>query len=153
MIHEISIVLIYATFVMLLVNYYTKRVDRLEDRIIDLENEIKTTLPTHTLIEKYKLYESDVFTGFGLSSLEEDFVRHGYIAEDYDDYISYFYPEIMSLSDHHLCLDIKLDRRASYDSKIDNVELLIRELPLYAFHYQSVWIYTLLDFLFDNHIT
>lgn len=40
MIHEISIVLIYATFVMILVNYYTKRVDRLEDRIIDLENEM-----------------------------------------------------------------------------------------------------------------
>ena len=40
MIHEISIVLIYATFVMLLVNYYTKRVDKLEDRIIDLEEEI-----------------------------------------------------------------------------------------------------------------
>lgn len=40
MIHEIAIVLIYATFVMLLVNYYTKRVDKLEDRIIDLENQV-----------------------------------------------------------------------------------------------------------------
>lgn len=41
MIHEISIVLIYATFVMLLVNYYTKRVDRLEDRIVDLERDLE----------------------------------------------------------------------------------------------------------------
>lgn len=40
MIHEISVVLIYATVVMLLVNYYAKRVDRLEDRIIDLENKM-----------------------------------------------------------------------------------------------------------------
>lgn len=40
MIHEISVVLIYATVVMLLVNHYEKRVDRLEDRIIDLENKM-----------------------------------------------------------------------------------------------------------------
>lgn len=51
MIHEISIVLIYATFVMLLVNYYTKRVDRLEDRIIDLENEMDSM--------KFSLYIAD----------------------------------------------------------------------------------------------
>lgn len=41
MIHEILIVLIYATFVMILVNYYTKRVDKLEDRIIDLERDLE----------------------------------------------------------------------------------------------------------------
>lgn len=42
MIHEISVVLIYATFVMILVNYYTKRVDKLEDRIVDLERDLET---------------------------------------------------------------------------------------------------------------
>lgn len=41
MIHEMAIVLIYATFVMLLVSYYTKRVDRLEDRIVDLERNLE----------------------------------------------------------------------------------------------------------------
>ncbi len=38
MIHELSIVLIYATFAVILINFYTKRVDKLEDRIIDLED-------------------------------------------------------------------------------------------------------------------
>jgi len=41
MIHEIAIVLIYATFVMILVNFYTKRVDKLEDRIFDLERDLE----------------------------------------------------------------------------------------------------------------
>lgn len=41
MIHEISVVLIYATFVTILMNYYTKRVDKLEDRIVDLERDLE----------------------------------------------------------------------------------------------------------------
>lgn len=42
MIHEISIVVIYATFVVLLMNSYTKRVDKLEDRIDDLESNLES---------------------------------------------------------------------------------------------------------------
>ena len=87
----------------------------------------------------FNLYEDESFKGISLSDMEEDFVRHGFIAEDYNDYIAYFYPDIMSFADHQLCLDMKLNRKPSYDSTIDNIELFLKELPETALRYESVW--------------
>lgn len=79
--------------------------------------------------------------------MEEDFVRHGFIAEDYNDYIAYFYPDIMSLADHQLCLDMKLNRKPAYDSPIDNIELFLEELPETALRYESAWNFYILDYI------
>lgn len=54
MIHEISIVLIYATFVMILISFYTKRVDRLEDRIVYLEKELDSIKSNLYIVDSEK---------------------------------------------------------------------------------------------------
>lgn len=113
----------------------------------NLEKQRIGTYTISELLEMFNLYEDESFKGIGLSDMEEDFVRHGFIAEDYNDYIAYFYPDIMSLADHQLCLDMKLNRKPAYDSTIDNIELFLKELPETALRYESVWNFHILDYI------
>lgn len=122
---------------------------RLENEVQDAKLE-KQRIGTYTiseLLEMFNLYEEECFKSIGLSDMEEDFVRHGFIAEDYNDYIAYFYPDIMSLADHQLCLDMKLNRKPAYDSTIDNIELFLKELPETTLRYESVWNFHILDYI------
>ena len=135
---------------------YHQRVEQIGRNRDRLENEVQNTklekqrIGTYTiseLLEMFNLYEDECFKSIGLSDMEEDFVRHGLIAEDYNDYIAYFYPDIMSLADHQLCLDMKLNRKPPYDSSIDNIELFLKELPETALRYESVWNFHILDYI------
>ena len=117
---------------------------------IELEKNNVRAYPISNLIEKYEIYEEDFFKGMNLSNLEEDFIRRGLVSEDYNDYISYFYQGIMSKKDHNLCMDIKLKRANDYAIPIDNVELVVKELPTVAFRYKSIWNYQILDYLATN---
>lgn len=128
--------------------------EKLESDLQSIESE-KARVHTFTvkdLLMKFNLYEDEYFRSLKLSPMEEDFIRNGLIAEDYNDYISYFYPGLMSLSDHKLCLDMRLDRNPSYDSQIDDCEVLLAELPDNAFQYKSVLNITLLDYLAQHNV-
>lgn len=128
--------------------------DQLLENLRSIEKE-KTRVHTFTIKEllmKFNLYEEEYFRSLELSPMEEDFIRSGLVAEDYNDYISYFYPGMMSLSDHQLCLDMRLDRNPLYDSPIDDCEILLTELPDSAFQYKSVLNIQLLDFLSQHHV-
>lgn len=135
---------------------YHQRVEQIGRDRGRLEKEIQNTkfekqrIGTYTiseLLEMFNFYEDKCFKSIGLSDMEEDFVRHGFIAEDYNDYIAYFYPDIMSLADHQLCLNMKLNRKPAYDSTIDNIELFLKELPETALRYESVWNFHILDYI------
>lgn len=110
------------------------------------------TLTIKEMLMRFNLYEDEYFRSLELSPMEEDFIRNGLIAEDYNDYISYFYPGMMSLSDHQLCLDMRLDRNPPFDSQIDDCEVLLAELPDTAFLYKSVLNIALLDFLAQHNV-
>lgn len=127
---------------------------KLEAELIEVEREKNriSSYKIHQLIERFNIYDEKFFKEIGLSPLEEDLIRRGYISEDYNDYISYFYPGIMSMADHLLCLDMKLNRKTEYDSPIDNVELFVQELPPPALHYISTWNYYLLDYLSEHNV-
>lgn len=118
---------------------------------IELKKAHVHTFTVKDLLMEFNLYEDEYFRSIELSPMEEDFIRNGLIAEDYNDYISYFYPGLMSLSDHQLCLDMRLDRNPAYDSQIDDCKALLAELPDNAFLYKSVLNITLLDFLAQHN--
>lgn len=124
----------------------------LESELLEVEREKDrvSSYKIHELIEKFNIYDEEFFKNIGLSPLEEDLIRRGYISEDYNDYITYFYPGIMSMADHLLCLDMKLDRKTEFDAPIDNVELFLQELPPSALHYASSWNYCILDYLSEH---
>lgn len=125
-------------------------IEELQD--IKHEKERLSAYKIHELIEKFEIYKEDFFKKFELSALEEDFIRRGFISEDYNDYITYFYSGIMSLADHQLCLDIKLNRKNDYETSIDNVEQLLKELPTSSLRYESIWNYHILDFLSEHKV-
>lgn len=125
---------------------------KLEKDVQDILLE-KQRIGTYTiseLLEKFDLYNDECFKSMNLSDMEEDFVRHGLVAEDYNDYITYFYPDIMSLADHQLCLDMKLNRKPAYDSTIDNIGLFLKELPVTALRYESAWNFHILDYILKH---
>lgn len=126
-----------------------KKIEKELDEI-ELEKNIVRAYTISNLIEKYEIYEEDFFKEMNLPDLEEDFIRRGLVSEDYNDYISYFYQGIMSKKDHNLCMDIKLKRANDYGIPIDNVELVLKELPTVAFRYKSIWNYQILDYLAIN---
>lgn len=64
-----------------------------EHRHIQLEKIKAKSLRLKDLIKKYKLGESDEFKRIGLTPMMNVFIRRGYLAEDYYDYIFYFMKE------------------------------------------------------------
>lgn len=140
---------------------YSYRLEQLQKGRDEIVNEIeavkleKTRVHSFTameMINMFKIYDEAIYTDLHLSALEDDFIRMGLIDESYNYYISYFYPGIMTQSDHDLCLDMRLNRSTSFDDRIDNVETLLRELPKSAMRYESVYNVALLDFLVQNNI-
>ena len=58
----------------------------------------------------------------------------GYIDEDYYDYISYFYPGMVSLADRDLLLSMKREIKQAYTYHIDKIENFVKELKDYMFN-------------------
>ena len=101
--------------------------------------------PVWSLIMKFSLYHEECYKQLELSEMADRFIRIGLIAEDYYDYISYFYPGMVTANDHNLILDMKLDRKPDYRTQIDNVETFLEELPDDVFLTQSIYNINLLD--------
>lgn len=119
---------------------------------IELEKKRVSSMTVEELLLKFKIYREPLFTNIGLSEMEEDFIRNGLIAEDYFDYISYFYPGMTTLADHQLCRDMRLDRKPSYDAHIDNIDTFMLELPKSTFQYESVLNIRLVDYLAEHFL-
>ena len=135
---------------------YQERIDAInigEDEInreivdINLEKLRVRSYPVWSLIMKFSLYHEECYKQLELSEMADRFIRIGLIAEDYYDYISYFYPGMVTANDHNLILDMKLDRKPDYRTQIDNVETFLEELPDDVFLTQSIYNINLLDYL------
>lgn len=140
---------------------YSYRLEQLRAGRDKLERELETakmnksrvqSFTIQELLLKFNIYQETFFKELGLSEMEEDFIRRGFVGEDYHDYISYFYPGMMTLSDRGLCLSMRLGRETDFDDRIDNPEVFLTELPEEAMRYQSVYNYDLLDYLAANDI-
>lgn len=105
------------------------------------------------LISKYNLGKSNTYQRLGLSDMQDIFIRLGYIDEEYYDYISYFYPEMVSSEDRTLLLSIKRQIDRPYDSHIDKIENFVKELKDYMYESDAILNIELLDFLAASNIT
>lgn len=92
------------------------------------------------------------FEKLGVPKDVESLIKDGYIDEDYYDYISYFYNNIIDDHDWSFVLDVKLGRRnIPYDHDVHNVKLCIDEaIPDYAYRCESILNIYIVDFL-ANH--
>ena len=99
------------------------------------------------LLKAYNLGDSELYRGFKLDPLKDVFIRQGYIDEDYYDYISYFYPGMVSLADRDLLLSMKRQIKKEYTYHIDKINNFVKELKPYMFEHDAILNNDLLDYL------
>lgn len=120
---------------------------RLQERqILQDERKLKS-LRVSELLRQYDLGETESYKNIGLSDMQDVFLRLGYIDEDYYDYISYFYPEMVSLEDREFLLKIKRQIKQPYDYHIDRINNVVKELKEYMFESDAILNIELLDYL------
>ncbi len=117
-------------------------------KIMNLQNERLNIqkLKLSVLIKRYNLGETQAYKALKLTPLMDVFIRLGYIDEDYYDYISYFYPEMLSEDDRDLLLSIKRQIKEKYDYPIKNIDNFVKELKDYMFDHDAILNNELLDY-------
>lgn len=134
-----------------------------EDRMMLISNPIKVigrkveelqkerlkiqSLRINQLIKKFNLGDTVFYKNLELKPLMDVFIRRGYIDEDYYDYISYFYPGMVSLADRDLLLSIKRQIPQDYTYHIDKIDNFAKELKDYMFEHDAILNNELLDYL------
>lgn len=113
------------------------------------ERRIKS-LKLAQLFSMYDLSLCNDFIQIQLEPLMNVFLRRGYIDEEYYDYISYFYPDMVSQNDRDLLLAMKQTIKGDYQAHIDKVENFAKKAPLYVFNHDCVLNNTLADFLISS---
>ena len=126
---------------------------RLESKRIQNEVIRVKSLRIKDLLAIYDLGKAEAYKSINLSDMQDVFIRLGYIDEEYYDYISYFYPEMVSSEDRTLLLSIKRQIDRPYDSHIDKIENFVKELKDYMFESDAILNIELLDFLAASNKT
>ncbi len=120
---------------------------KIEQTQIQREEFQVKSLRISELLRQYDLGETETYINIGLSDMQDVFLRLGYIDEDYYDYISYFYPEMVSLEDREFLLNIKRQIKQPFDYHIDRIKNVVKELKEYMFESDAILNIELLDYL------
>lgn len=120
---------------------------KIEQAQIRREEFLLKSLRISELLRQYDLGETETYKNIGLSDMQDVFLRLGYIDEDYYDYISYFYPEMVSLEDREFLLKIKRQIKQPYDYHIYRINNVVKELKEYMFESDAILNIELLDYL------
>lgn len=103
------------------------------------------------LMMQFPIGEIDIFKNLKFKPMEELFLMRGYIAEDYYDYISYFYSGMITESDRQLLLEMKLGRKPNYNRRIDKIDNFMQKLPSYVYTTDSILNLDVVDWLARHH--
>ncbi|MEG0926786.1 YobI family P-loop NTPase [Chryseobacterium sp.] len=79
------------------------------------------------------------------------FIRNGYIAEDYIDYISIFHEGSLTRTDYSFYINIQNRLNEEFDYKLNKTLKLIERISLSDFNSEYVLNYDLIDKLLDNN--
>lgn len=121
-----------------------------EQRRIDNEKRRIKSLRLSEFFVLYNMEQCKTFTDIKLEPLQNVFLRRGYIDEDYYDYISYFYPGMITQNDRDLLLAMKQAQNSDYNTNIEEIENFAKKVPLYVFNNDAVLNNCLTDFLISE---
>ena len=99
------------------------------------------------LILKFNLKDEDIYKKIGLSPMADLFLSRGLIAEDYYDYISYFYEGMITQSDRKLLLDMNRNEPRDFDAPINKVHNFFQELPSFVYNTDAILNTALVDYI------
>ena len=76
---------------------------------------------------------------------------NGYIDENYEEYINYFYSGALKTNDKAFIISIKSQKRLRYDYELKEIKEVIENLPHKYFKQKEILNFNLLDFMLENH--
>lgn len=143
------------------VSRFKKIIDGIQTNIfIEIDNKIESLnkqlrdlngLTLSQILTFKAVRESATFISLDLSDLMKVFLLNGLIDEDYYDYISYFYPGMLSPADRSYLMNIKLLNEPIYGQHIDNIDVFVKELRASNFGTNSILNVEILDYLLEHN--
>lgn len=95
----------------------------------------------------YDIEGSKEYQELGLSPIMNEFIKLGYIDEDYYDYISFYYDGMTPPGDYELLRSIRLRKIPKYDYPINKVENFVKEITPRMFNDNAILNNSLLDYI------
>ena len=140
---------------------FKKIIDGIQTNIfVEIDNKIESLnkkirdlagLPLSQILAFKEVKGSSDYIAIGLSDLMKVFLLNGLIDEDYYDYISYFYPGMLSPADRSYLMNIKLLNEPIYGQHIDNIDVFVKELRASNFGTNSILNVEILDYLLEHN--
>ena len=134
---------------------YQDRLDALRQGFSSLEDEIivgirKEDIRSQTLSQimgdlDYSSFKE--YKDLNVPPMIEFLVAHGYVDENYYDYISYFYGNFIDSHDWDFVLDLKLFKAHPYDFHINSVKACLEEIPSIVYRRIAILNIDLLNYL------
>lgn len=124
----------------------------MDAELATIEKELISTkdMSLARIISNNCVRKSDAFKNLDLTEMMQVFLIESYLDEDYYDYISYFYPGMISPSDRDYLMRIKRLAGTDFTYHIDKIENFIKELRPNNFDSENVLNVNVLDFLVAN---
>lgn len=138
---------------------YKEREDYVLDRnkINNLKKEIEKINEQKYLIQKSKLKDilSNKLIVIGTDSERKNdliniLLRNGYIDENYLDYISIFHEGALTKSDYQFLINIKTEKKSSFDFKLHKGDELFKKINEFAFEKEFILNFDMLDVILKS---
>ena len=136
---------------------YQKREHLLGKRLEQLKKTVERLKLTQNDIQSWTLQQiaEKIDTANPFEKIKDDkliiyLIRNGYIDEHYHEYISLFYPGVITKKDRDFRLSVMNRESLPFDFQLTKVENLVNKMRLNEFGYKEVLNSSLVDFLFSN---
>lgn len=97
------------------------------------------------LIINFNLIDEIIYQNIELSPMADMFLGRGLIAEDYYDYMSYFYDGMITNSDRALLLDMNRMKKLDYHRSIQKINNFVHEMPDFVYTSDAILNIALVD--------
>lgn len=120
---------------------------------LDIKREETRSQTIQELMNNINYGELEEYKKLDVPPLIEFLILHGYIDENYYDYISIFYPNMISQEDYNYILNIKLKKPQPYDYVFQNIANSIEEIEPQYYREKYTLNYHILDYLAEKSQT
>lgn len=134
---------------------YNEEKNLIESKIADIEN----LLNQIKQVNNNKL--SYLISNFGFENLKKEnecpnnlilfLLKEGYLDEDYEEYINYFYSGELKLSDKEFIISLKSGKKLDYSYELKKIKEIIDNLSNQHFSQIEILNFDLLNFILENN--
>jgi len=147
---------------------YKQREEQIKNRskINDLKKEIEKLKDQQNLTRKFNLKElvsnkqilvEDNINENNVETKKKNdliniLLRHGYIDENYSDYVSIFHEGALTKSDYQFLINVKKEDKTDLTYKLIKTAELIKKIDDFAFEKEYIFNHNLIDFLLKSQV-